>query len=65
MVAETAMDQRNRHSAAIFRPAQVNNHILEHQFQFMDWLPLNDFLKKNPRLKICQLGPLYTKTCLA
>ena len=46
MVAETAVDQRNRHSAAIFRPAQVNNHILEHQFQFMDWLPLNDFLKK-------------------
>ena len=32
MVAETAVDQRKRHSAAIFRPAQVNNHILEHQF---------------------------------
>ena len=36
MMAETVVDQRNRHSAAIFRPAQVNNHILEHQFQFMD-----------------------------
>lgn len=32
MVAETAVDQRNKHSAATFRPAQVNNHILEHQF---------------------------------
>lgn len=31
MVAETAVDQRNRHSAAIFRPVQVINHILEHQ----------------------------------
>lgn len=32
MVAETAVDQRNKHSAATFWPAQVNNHILEHQF---------------------------------
>ena len=32
MVEETAVDQRNGHSAATFRPAQVNKHTLEHKF---------------------------------
>ena len=58
MVAETAVDQRNRHSAAIFRPAQVNNHILEHQFHGLT--SSQRFFKKISTIKNLSVrSPLY------
>ena len=58
MVAETAVDQRNRHSAAIFRPAQVNNHILEHQFHGLA-SSQRFFFKKSTTKNLSVRSPLY------